>query len=184
MNGFQRFAGHLRTVNRHRFMVFVHCVKAGIPLQGLTHDLSKYSPTEFLPGVRFFDGTHSPTEDERRTWGYSRAWIHHKGRNRHHWEYWTDYSEAERRYVAVEMPRKYVVEMICDRLSASKTYKGKDYTDEAPLLYLTGGKMRDAMHPATHAALMHFLTLLRDEGEDAMFAALKAWLREPAEKEK
>ena len=118
MNGFQKFWGHLSTITRHRHRVIAHCARAGILWQGLRHDLSKYSPTEFWQGVKFFDGTHSPTEDERRTLGYSLAWMHHKGRNRHHWEYWTDYSVEEKRYVPVPMPRRYMAEMICDRIAA------------------------------------------------------------------
>lgn len=178
MNGWNRFWGHLATITKHRHKVIAHCAKAGILLQGLRHDLSKYSPTEFWQGVRFFDGTHSPTEDERRTLGCSLAWMHHKGRNRHHWEYWTDYSMAEKRYVPMPMPRRYLAEMLCDRIAASKIYKGKAYTDAAPLEYLLGGKMRDSMHPQTRELLERFLTQLRDEGEDAMFASLRRWVRE------
>ena len=178
MNGWKRFWGHLATITKHRHKVIAHCAKAGILLQGLRHDLSKYSPTEFWQGVRFFDGAHSPTEDERRTLGYSLAWMHHKGRNRHHWEYWTDYSMAEKRYVPMPMPRRYLAEMLCDRIAASKIYKGSAYTDAAPLEYLMGGKMHDSMHPQTRALLERFLTQLRDEGEDAMFASLKRWVRE------
>ena len=178
MNVFGRFWGHLRTVTRHRHRVIAHCAKAGILFQGLLHDLSKYSYTEFSQGVRFFDGTHSPTEDERRTYGYSLAWMHHKGRNRHHWEYWTDYSVQEARYVPMPMPRRYLAEMICDRVAASKIYKGAAYTDESPLLYLTQGKMKDRMHPDTRRQLETFLTQLRDEGEAAMFASLRRWIRE------
>ena len=178
MNGVRRFIGHFCTVTRHRHKVIAHCAKAGILGQGLLHDLSKYSWAEFLPGVRYFDGTHSPTEDERRTQGFSRAWMHHKGRNRHHWEYWTDYSVVHGRYMAVPMPRRYLAEMLCDRVAASKIYKGDAYTDDAPLAYLLGGKMRDSMHPQTLELLVRFLTQLRDEGEDAMFASLRAWVRE------
>ena len=178
MNSWNRFWGHLATITKHRHKVIAHCAKAGILLQGLRHDLSKYSPTEFWQGVRFFDGTHSPTEDERRTLGFSLAWMHHKGRNRHHWEYWTDYSMAEKRYVPMPMPRRYLAEMLCDRIAASKIYKGKAYTDAAPLEYLLGGKMRDSMHPQTRELLERFLTQLRDEGEDAMFASLRRWVRE------
>ena len=178
MNGWNQFWGHLATITKHRHKVIAHCAKAGILLQGLRHDLSKYSPTEFWQGVRFFDGTHSPTEDERRTLGFSLAWMHHKGRNRHHWEYWTDYSMAEKRYVPMPMPRRYLAEMLCDRIAASKIYKGKAYTDAAPLEYLLGGKMRDSMHPQTRELLERFLTQLRDEGEDAMFASLRRWVRE------
>ena len=165
MNGFQKFWGHLSTVTRHRHRVIAHCARAGILWQGLRHDLSKYSPTEFWQGVKFFDGTHSPTEDERRTLGYSLAWMHHKGRNRHHWEYWTDYSMAQ---------------MICDRIAASKIYNGERYTDACPLAYLQRGKMHDHMHPDTQALLARLLAQLRDEGEDAMFASRRQWVREKA----
>lgn len=177
MNAWKRFFGHLRTVSRHRHKVIAHCARAGILLQGLAHDLSKYSPEEFWPGVRFFDGTRSPTEDERRELGYSRAWMHHKGRNRHHWEYWTDYDVQAQRYVAMPMPRRYLAEMLCDRMAASKIYKGAAYTDASPLEYLMHGKMRDSMNPQTQAVLERFLTQLRDEGEAAMFAALRRWVR-------
>lgn len=177
MNGLRRFFGHLRTVMRHRHLVMVHCARAGILSQGLRHDLSKFSPTEFIQGVRYFDGHHSPTEDERRHEGYSLAWMHHKGRNRHHWEYWTDYSIDKRAYVAMPIPRRYIAEMLCDRIAASKIYQGEAYTDAAPLEYLLAGKAHDAMHPDTRAALERFLTQLRDEGEAAMFRALRAWVK-------
>jgi len=147
-------------------------------MQGLLHDLSKFSPTEFLPGVRFFDGHHSPTEDERRLYGYSKAWMHHKGRNRHHWEYWTDCFAEQARYMAVPMPRKYIAEMVCDRMAASKVYKGEAYNDACPLDYLKNSRMSGNMHPQTLSEVTHFLTLLRDEGEAKMFAALRAWVRE------
>ena len=178
MNTIQKFFGHLSTVTRHRHLVIAHCAKAGILWQGLRHDLSKYGKTEFWQGVRFYDGTHSPTEDERRTLGYSLAWMHHKGRNRHHWEYWTDYSIAEKRYVPMPMPRRFMAEMLCDRIAASKIYNGAAYTDAAPLDYLMRGKMHDAMHPETRQTLERFLTQLRDGGEAAMFASLRAWVKE------
>lgn len=177
MNRMGRFFGHLRTVARHRHQVLRNCIRAGIPLQGLVHDLSKFSPTEFWQGVRYFDGTHSPTEDERREQGYSVAWMHHKGRNRHHWEYWTDYSPEQGRYLSMPMPRRYLAEMVCDRIAASKIYKGAAYEDSCPITYLQRGRMRTSMHPQTVEELTHFLTLLRDEGETAMFAALRAWVR-------
>ena len=178
MNGLKRFVGHFMTITRHRHSVIAHCAKAGILWQGLRHDLSKYSPTEFLSGVRYYSGTHSPTEDERREYGYSQAWMHHKGRNRHHWEYWTDYHMQLKRYLPVEMPRRYVAEMLCDRIAASKIYKGKAYHDGAPLDYLVNGHMRDHMHPMTLKALERFLTQLRDEGEAAMFASLRQYVKE------
>ncbi len=177
MNLWQRFFGHLRTITGHRHAVIRHCRKAGILCQGLKHDLSKYTPTEFWQGVRYFDGHHSPTEDERKAEGYSRAWMHHKGCNPHHWEYWTDYSHELKRYVAVPMPRRYVAEMVCDRVAASKIYRGSAYKNGDPLDYLTNGKVRDAMHPETLETLRHFLTVLKDQGEEIMFSELRSWVR-------
>ena len=169
--------GHLRTVLRHRHLVFVHCLRAGIPLQGLTHDLSKCSPREFIPGVRYFSGEHSPNDDERRDKGYSEAWMHHKGRNRHHWEYWTDFSASEGRYVPVEMPRRFLAEMICDRMAASKVYRGREYTDSSAYEYLTRGRMRDQMNPRTRETLEYFLLLLSREGEERMFDRLRRYIK-------
>ena len=178
MNAMKRLTGHFSTITRHRHAVIRHCAKAGILLQGLGHDLSKYGPTEFLQGVRYYNGTHSPTEDERRDNGCSLAWMHHKGRNKHHWEYWTDYNPAAGRYLAVPMPRRWIAEMLCDRVAASKIYRGSEYADRDPLDYLMSRKLKDEMHATTFATLQRFLTQLRDEGEDAMFASLRAWVKE------
>ena len=62
------------------------CFKIGLYKQGLTHDLSKYSPTEFLVGYKYYQGNRSPNNAEREETGVSKAWLHHKGRNRHHFE--------------------------------------------------------------------------------------------------
>ena len=101
---------HFRTITRHRHFVIAHCAKAGILWQGLRHDLSKYSPTEFIPGARFYQGDRSPNEKERELFGYSRAWMHHKGRNRHHYEFWTDYNPVSKRPEPVEMPHLLTAE--------------------------------------------------------------------------
>ena len=76
------FWGHLKTVNHHRALVRKYCFRLGLYWQGLTHDLSKYSPREFWVGVRYFQGDHSPNDAERKAQGYSSSWMHHKGRNR------------------------------------------------------------------------------------------------------
>ena len=119
--------GHFKTITRHRHQVIKHCKKAGILWQGLFHDLSKYSPSEFIVGAKFYQGTRSPNEMERKVFGYSRAWMHHKGRNKHHFEYWTDYNPETRMYGPVKMPIRYVKEMFCDRVAASKIYQGENY---------------------------------------------------------
>ena len=124
--------GHFKTITRHRHQVIKHCKKAGILWQGLFHDLSKYSPSEFVVGAKFYQGTRSPNEMERKVFGYSRAWMHHKGRNKHHFEYWTDYNPETRTYGPVKMPLRHVKEMFCDRVAASKIYQGEKYTDAHP----------------------------------------------------
>ena len=120
MNFFQRFWGHLRTVQKHRRAVRKLLFKCGLYWQGLTHDLSKFSPTEFWLGVKYFTGTASPHVKERRETGYSEAWIHHHNRNKHHAEYWVDIVDGKS--VHIGMPYNYLIEMACDRIAASKTY--------------------------------------------------------------
>lgn len=175
--------GHFATITRHRHEVIKNCFKAGIPLRGLLHDLSKYSPTEFLPGVRYYQGTRSPNEREREIYGYSAAWLHHKGRNRHHFEYWRDVNPESGVYEPVEMPLVFLAEMFCDRVAASKIYNGKNYTDSHPLEYFRQKKARDIMHPATAEQLEKWLCLLADRGEDAAFGEIRAAVaKERAEK--
>lgn len=174
---------HFRTITRHRNAVIRHCFKVGIGRQGLGHDLSKYSPAEFLPGARYYQGTRSPNEAERERYGYSRAWMHHKGRNRHHWEYWRDLDPETKCYAPVRMPTRYLAEMFCDRVAASKIYKGKDYTDDAALLYFKNGRAGKMMHPDTAAKLEEWLTLLANEGEKTAFAKVKSEVK-AAKKEK
>ena len=122
---------HIKLVATHRHRVFINCVKCGIPLRGLVHDLSKFSPTEFFESVRFYQGDRSPIGVCRRTNGVSLAWLHHKGRNKHHIEYWYD-PECE---VLPLMPYEYAVECVCDKLAATKTYAKGNYTTDLPLLH-------------------------------------------------
>lgn len=164
---------HFQVITRHRHKVISHCFRAGIGFQGLFHDLSKYSPTEFWTGANYFQGTRSPNAAERDEKGYSAAWLHHKGRNRHHFEYWRDYSAAARANVPVKMPLRYVIEMFCDRVAASKIYRGKEYVDSHPLVYYRNGPDRTEMHADTAALLESLLCMLACEGEDACFTYLK-----------
>lgn len=164
---------HFKTITRHRHCVIRHCFRAGIGFQGLFHDLSKYSPTEFLPGARYYQGSRSPNERERELFGYSAAWMHHKGRNRHHFEYWNDLNPATKRYEPVRMPMRFVKEMFCDRVAASKIYQGKAYTNGHPLAYFLRGNARAKMHSDTADLLEEWLRMLEREGEDATFRHLK-----------
>ena len=166
---------HFKTITKHRHMVIAHCAKAGILWQGLAHDLSKYSPTEFMQGARFYLGTRSPNEAEREECGYSLAWMHHKGRNRHHFEYWTDYDPVERVMKPVKMPLRYVVEKFCDRVAASKIYQGENYRDDSPLKYFIRGKTHRRIHPETSALLEKLLKMLAKYGEEKTFSYIR-WL--------
>ncbi len=169
----RKFFGHLSTVIRHRHKVFVHCCKAGIPWRGLMHDLSKFSPTEFVPGIKFFLGTRSPNEAERAELGFSSAWMHHKGRNRHHFEYWTDYNSATKVVSPVRMPVKFVKEMFCDRVAASKIYQGKNYTEQQPLDYFMRGKAMRNIHSETSELLEKWLVMLSEKGEKETFRHIR-----------
>ena len=168
-----KFWGHLKTITHHRRLVRRGCFRVGLYFQGLTHDLSKYSPSEFWTGVHYYQGTRSPNAAEREEKGYSEAWMHHKGRNRHHFEYWTDLSLETHAYEPVQMPPRYLAEMVMDRIAACKTYQGKGYTDGAPLAYLQKAKESRFVHPETMAQLEFLLTMLRDCGEDEMFRFIR-----------
>lgn len=165
---------HFRTITRHRHKVIVHCAKCGILFQGLFHDLSKYSPQEFFTGAKYYAGTRSPNSVQRTIYGYSPAWMHHKGRNKHHFEYWTDLSPQTRIIEPVKMPLRYAKELFCDRLAASKVYKGKDYTEDYPLEYFYRENAERYMHPETAALVKGWLEMLRDKGEKETFRRIKS----------
>lgn len=164
---------HFLTITKHRLLVMGGCFRVGLYWQGLVHDLSKYSPTEFWNGARFYQGTRSPNAAERETKGYSEAWIHHKGRNRHHYEYWTDMSLQTRNYESIPMPRKYLVEMVMDRRAACMIYQGKAYTPGSALVYFDKSREKELMHPQTCRELSYLLTMLCDRGEKETFCYIR-----------
>ena len=175
MNKWQRFWGHLRTVRKHRKMVRKLCFKCGLYWQGLTHDLSKYSHTEFWNGVQYFTGTASPHVGERKVKGYSDAWLHHHNRNKHHAEYWVDIVDGKS--VPVYMPFKYLAEMFCDRVAASMIYLGDKYTDAAPLEYYESHMDENQFDPMTRATLVVALNQLKNEGLDKTLKNIKDALK-------
>lgn len=171
----KNFKGHLKTVITHKCAVMKSCFKVGLYKQGLLHDLSKFSPSEFLVGVKYYQGNRSPNNAEREDIGYSSAWLHHKGRNKHHFEYWIDYSTKaiDGGMAPSKMPKKYVVEMFMDRIAASKTYEKEKYTDSHPLKYYQSGKCEILMHPETRALLEKLLIMLSKKGEAYTFAYIR-----------
>lgn len=141
------------------------------------HDLSKYSPSEFIPGVKYYqDGHRSPNNAQREDEGVSKAWLHHKGRNKHHFEYWIDYDvEGNSTILAgMKMPVKYVAEMFCDRVAASRIYNKDKYKDSDSLDYYIKGLGHYIMHPETDELLHNLLKMFADKGEEYTFAYIKA----------
>lgn len=178
---------HFKTITHHKILVMEGCFRLGLYKQGLLHDLSKYSPTEFLVGCKYYQGNRSPNNAEREDTGYSMSWLHHKGRNKHHYEYWIDYSAGSGAAIqGQKMPTKYVVEMFVDRICASKTYLGDAYTDDAPLIYYEKGaaKLGNMIHPDT-AKLLHFmLKMLAEKGENYTFCFIRKNILKNSKKSK
>ncbi|WP_075719303.1 DUF5662 family protein [Roseburia sp. 499] len=165
---------HFKTINHHKYLVMKGCFRVGLYKQGLLHDMSKYTPTEFLVGCKYYQGTASPNNREREERGCSSAWLHHKGRNKHHLEYWIDYGVGtDKAMVGMKMPLKYVVEMFIDRVAASKNYQKEKYTDESPWNYYAHGKGHYMIHPDTQALLEKLLRMLAEEGEEKTFSYIK-----------
>lgn len=165
---------HFKTITNHKILVMKGCFRLGLYWQGIMHDMSKYSPSEFGIGVKYYQGDRSPNNAEREEKGYSEAWLHHKGRNKHHFEYWIDYSPKEGEgVVPAKMPIKYVAEMFVDRVSASKNYNIGNYTDDMPLNYYKKGKSHIWIHEDTGRLLEKLLTMLAQEGEDRTFDYIK-----------
>lgn len=166
---------HFKTITYHKYLVMKGCFAVGLYKQGLTHDLSKYMPSEFLVGARYYQGDRSPNNAEREAIGYSSAWLHHKGRNKHHYEYWIDYSTSgvPGGMAPVRMPEKYVAEMLMDRIAASKVYRKELYTDSDPLAYYRGAKETPIMHEETRKLLVKLLTILAEQGEARAFSYVK-----------
>ena len=150
------------------------CFRLGLYGQGIMHDLSKYSPTEFLVGAKYYQGNRSPNAAEREDKGYTSAWLHHKGRNKHHIEYWIDYGLDEgSTMIGMKMPVRYVVEMFCDRVAASKTYKGSSYKDSDPYNYYLRSKAHYIIHPQTAQLLEKMLKMLSEQGEEKTLRYIK-----------
>lgn len=164
---------HFCTITHHKYLVMKYCFRVGLFRQGLLHDMSKYSPSEFWVGCRYYQGTRSPNNAEREERGYSSAWLHHKGRNKHHYEYWIDYGLESHSMTGMKMPKKYVVEMFMDRIAASKVYMQENYTDFAPLRYYEAGIAGDWMHEDTRRLLENMLHMLAEQGERKTFAYIR-----------
>ena len=122
---------HFKIIMRHKYYVFMECRKYGLYWQGLVHDLSKFSPAEFRL-AKYYVGTQSPINIEKRERGYSQSWLHHFHNNKHHWEYWYDATSGK----LAPIPNRYLKEMVCDIIGASKAYNGKNWNRDMPIDYV------------------------------------------------
>ena len=155
---------HFKTITHHRWLVFKLCLKAGEGWRGFVHDLSKYSPTEFFESIKYYTGINSPITGAKKDKGYSKAWLHHKGRNKHHAEYWIDDNAPEKTPI---IPYKYTVEMICDKLAAGMTYKKKDFTYEYELDYWLKEKEKIRINEKTANFITEILEEIVKNGLDS-----------------
>lgn len=120
-------------------------------------------PEEFWESVKYFQGDRSPYIYEKEHFGYAPGWLHHKGINKHHWEYWYDMINGK--WTPLEMPFNYFVEMVCDRVGACRIYQKEHYTKESALQYYLSRGDRWAMHPETAKKLEDVLRDIADRGE-------------------
>ena len=173
-----KFFSHLKTVNTHRKWVRHYCFKAGLYWQGLTHDLSKYSPVEFFESVKYYQGNRSPIDACKEDKGYSMAWMHHRGRNKHHREYWTDY--YDKGCYAICMPKKYAMEMLCDFLAAGRAYMGKDFSYYAEYMWWVGQLKRNILiHPVVAIFITNAMRdLYRSANKDVILRRLPQYYNE------
>lgn len=110
----------IKRILTHKYYVAKYCFQIGLYWQGITHDLSKFSYVEFSRAIKYWNDNISSLANERKILGYSQTFLHHRGRNPHHYEYWIH--SLDDGGVPARMPKKYVLELICDYLAAAKTY--------------------------------------------------------------
>lgn len=184
-----KYYQHFKTITKHKWEVTKMCFKVGLYRQGLLHDLSKYSPAEFLSSAKYYQGNRSPIDAEKEDKGYSYAWLHHRGRNPHHWEYWVDnfgprQTKQTVQYVpavgnniqtfqtdvyvskpdALKIPYRYVIEMICDWIGAGKIYLKDKWTEKSPLEFYENNKSKMLLHPDTKKLIEKLLKDIADFG--------------------
>lgn len=166
---------HFKTITQHKILVMQGCFAIGLYKQGLLHDLSKYAPCEFIMGAKYWQGSRSPNTAEREAKGYSSAWLHHKGRNKHHYEYWMDYSTDDKAnpIKPVRMPLLYIFEMFIDRVMACKVYNKEKFTTKDPLTYYLKGNTAQFLHPYTQKVLEKLLYMYAEKGEAYTYAYIR-----------
>ena len=165
---------HLRTVLRHKYYVFCECYHAGIPWRGIVHDLSKFTPTEFIESAKYYDGKISPIMKCKEANQVSRAWLHHKGRNTHHYEYWQDNFDTGAE--PLQMPFLDALEMLCDYIGAAKAYDKEHFSFKAEYEWWKKKKEYGvAMHPQTEKFIDTMLAFMAEDESDFYLNKHFAW---------
>ena len=113
---------------------------------------------------------------EKEQFGFANGWMHHKGRNKHHWEYWYDMKDGV--WQPLEMPFNYFVEMVCDRVAACKIYQKEKYTKESALQYFLTRNDKKYMHPKTSQKLEEVLRSISIYGENKVYHDLKQQVKQ------
>lgn len=143
----KKYWEHFKMITKHKYYVFKVACKASIPIRGLLHDLSKYSPIEFFEYGKYYTGKASPVNECKRVKGYCLGWQHHKGHNPHHWHYWVD-QIAEEGGIGLIIPYKYTIEMMCDYIGAGQLYEKESWDFNRPYDWFQSQTLdRKKIHP-------------------------------------
>ena len=167
----KNFIGHLKTVLKHKKCVAYYCFMCGLYKQGILHDMSKFSPTEFWESVKYYQGTRSPIDACKEENGYSMAWFHHRGCNKHHWEYWMD--DFEKGSIPKKMPFKYVLEMTCDFLGAGRAYVGESFTIKSEYDWWQNKRKVVKMHEDTFKLIDTLFNTMNEYGIETVLSNRK-----------
>lgn len=117
----RRYISYIRYLVLHKWFVLVEGRRLGVPLwRLLMHDLSKLLPGEFLPYARHFYNPDGSKRGKFADPAFDIAWLKHKSRNRHHWEWWVYWENGEP--VAIPMPEQVMLEMVADWRAVSRFY--------------------------------------------------------------
>ena len=160
----KQYLKYFITICKHKWVVFKECKSCGIIWQGIIHDLSKFGFTEFFSSAKYYCSDKSPHYGDAEENGYSKAWLHHKGCNKHHWEYWTDFNENNGSIKVNIIPYNYVVEMVCDWIGAGKVYEKEKWTNSSPIEYYYKVRNGRYFHKKTETLIIHFLRVIENEG--------------------
>lgn len=164
MRTLEKLWKYFLTIWKHKAVVYQECSACGITWQGIVHDLSKFSRDEFISSAKYFCSDKSPHYGDAEENGYSLAWLHHKGCNKHHWEFWTDFNEDDGSIKVNKIPYNYVVEMVCDWIGAGKVYEKDRWTQLSPLDYYNKVRSGRYFHPETEKLILMFLNAIASHG--------------------